>query len=115
MSRNQSYLFDNKDRFSFLSDVPDHELSAYYGYYMRLARASWLKAKFGDLDIPSDLFRVVVDADVVPEVFDMWYALGGIHIVYYYCKIIFGEGDVDCDQIRVVQDEIDRNRNRIKK
>ncbi len=111
----QDYLRKRRNEFPFLADVTDRELSVYYGYYMRLARASWLKAKFGDLDIPSDLFRVVVDADVVPEVFDMWFDLGGIHAVYYYCKVIFGAGDVDTDRIRGTQTEIERSRTRVKR
>lgn len=89
------------------------DLRLHYDYHLRVARARWLKHKFGKIIIPRDLFAVVVDADVVLEVLDRWFDYGGLNCVYYRCKSLFGGGDdVDCSGIREVQDEIDRRNKR---
>ena len=92
-----------------LSDSDFDEIILHYDQYMRLARASWLKAKFGELKIPKDLFVAVVDAEITPPLLDRWYRRGGMNYVYYACKVLFNGGlDVDCRGIREIQEEISR-------
>ena len=89
------------------------DIVLHYAYHLRVARARWLKHKFGKIIIPHDLFATVVDADVLLDVLDEWYDYGGLNCVYYRCKTLFGGGDdIDCSGIREVQEEIDRRNKR---
>ena len=104
------YLLQNHSILKFVDSDLD-EVLLHYEHYMRVARASWLKEKFGDLRIPTDVFVTVVDSDITPHVLDRWFARGGLNGVYYMCKVVFNGGsDVDYRGIRAVQEEISRRK-----
>ena len=90
-----------------------NDIVLHYDHHLRVARARWLKEKFGKFLIPRDLFQVVVGADVLPEVLDYWYTFGGLNCVYYRSKSLFGGGDdLNSSGIRDMQEEIARRSTR---
>lgn len=106
------FLLQNHEALK-LNDTDIDEILLNYEHYLRVARAAWLKEKFGDLRIPRDLFMAVVDADITPDVLDRLYRRGGMNFVYYSCKVVFNGGDdVDIGGIRIVQEEIRRCKKR---
>lgn len=107
MSSLPLYLVRTKEQHSFLRDVSFDDLTSNYDLYMRLSRAAWLKPFFGDNKIPKELFQTVVEADVTPDILQVWYNLGGLNGVYYYCNVIFGDPDnTDSMGIKCVQDRV---------
>ena len=112
MSRKLYSILQNQAMVEFAQNDYD-DLMLHYDYHLRVARARWLKDKFGKTLIPKDLFQAVVSADLMPEVLDSWFDYGGLNCVYYRCKQLFGGGDdVDSQGVRELQDEIAKRRER---
>lgn len=108
MASKPLYLIRTKDKQNVLNGVSLDEILVNYDLYMRMARAAWLKPFFGDNKIPSGLFMTIVNADVNPGILQSWYELGGLHGVYYYCNVIFGDpNNTDRNGIRQVQIQTD--------
>ena len=108
MATKPLYLIRTKERQNVLNGVSLDEILVNYDLYMRMARAAWLKPFFGDNKIPSSLFMTIVNSDVNPDILQAWYDLGGLHGVYYYCNVIFGDpNNTDKEGIRHVQIQTD--------
>jgi len=58
-----SQILQNVEIVTFAQNDFD-DIARHYDYHLRVARARWLKHKFGKIIIPRDVFVTVVDADV---------------------------------------------------
>lgn len=112
MSRELSRILQNRGIVNYAQNNYN-DIVLHYDHHLRVARARWLKEKFGKFLIPRDMFQVVVGADVLPDVLDYWYDFGGLNCVYYRSKSLFGGGDdLNSSGIRSVQEEIARRSTR---